>query len=71
MKEIRILEDNKTNFTLTKNSESQNRTRHINIIFYQVYRLIENKKLIISYIINFAILVNGFTKTLLNIKFRK
>lgn len=56
--------DNKTSFMLTKISKSQNYTKHINIMHYRIYELVDNRKLEINWIYNSLILVDGLTKAL-------
>lgn len=48
VKEIKMLSDNKISFTLMKNLENQNCTKHINVIHYYVCRLVENGELAIK-----------------------
>ena len=40
-----MLDDNKTSFTLTKDPESLNCTKHIDIMHYHISRLVENREL--------------------------
>lgn len=42
---MEMFEDNKTSLTLTKKIESQNCTKHINIMHYYIRRLVEDKEL--------------------------
>lgn len=43
-----MLSNNKTSLTLAKNSKSQNQTKHINVMYYYIYKLIKDKKLAIN-----------------------
>lgn len=43
IKEIKMLGNNKTSLTLTKNFRSQNHTKHIDIIYYHIHELIDDK----------------------------
>ena len=40
-----MLGDNKTSLTLTKNLESQNQTKHIDVIYHHIQRLIKDGEL--------------------------
>lgn len=40
-----MLSNNKMSYTLTKNPESQNQTKHINMICHHIYRLVEDRKI--------------------------
>lgn len=39
-----MLRDNKTSLTLTKNPESQNWTKYINIMHYHIQKLVKDKE---------------------------
>ena len=43
-----MLGDNKTSFTLIKDPESQNHTKHIDVIYHHIRELVENEKLVIE-----------------------
>lgn len=43
-KEIKILGNNETNLILTRDLESQNQTKHVNIMHYHVHGLVEDGK---------------------------
>ena len=45
IKRIEILKDNKISFTLTKNLESHNYTKHINVIYYYIQALVDKEML--------------------------
>ena len=40
-----MLSDNKTSFTLTRDLESQNSTKHIDVMYHHVRELMENGEL--------------------------
>lgn len=42
---MKILGDNEINFTLTKNPESQNQTKYINVIYHHIRGLVEDGEL--------------------------
>lgn len=44
VKTMKMLGNNKINYTLTKDHKSQNCTKHINLIYYYVKRLIESRE---------------------------
>ena len=48
VRKIKILGDNEMSLTLTKDSKSQNCTKHINVIHYHIQELVENRKLAIE-----------------------
>ena len=50
--------------TLTKDLESQNCTKHINVMQYYVQGLVEDRKLGIEYISTLSILAYRLTKVL-------
>ena len=68
---MKILVDNETSFTLTKNPESQNQIKQINIINHNIYDLIEGRKLAIKLVSSLNMLINGLTKALLIAFFKK
>lgn len=45
IRKIEIVGDNKTSLGLMKDPESQNRTKHIDVIHYYVRELVDNKEL--------------------------
>ena len=57
-----LFEDNKTSISLTKNMESQVRTKHIDIIHHYIWGLIEKEKICIKWILGSLILANALTK---------
>lgn len=54
--------NNKTNFTLTKNAKSQNRTKHINMQYHYIWELVEEGELEVKWIYSLNMLANRFTK---------
>ena len=56
--------DNETSIILTKNAESQLRTKHINMQYHYIRELVADKKVVIRWICSASILANGFTKAL-------
>lgn len=48
IKRIEILGNNEISLILIKNLESQNHTKHINIIYYQIQRLVKERELKIN-----------------------
>lgn len=64
VREMRMLKDNKTSLTLTRDPESQNRTKHIDVIHHHVQGLMKDGKLIIDWIASSAMLADGLTKAL-------
>lgn len=61
---MRMLGDNKTTLTLTKDFKSQNQAKHINIMQYHVRALVEDRELAINLIASFAMIADSFTKIL-------
>ena len=48
IRRMELLGDNKTSLTLTRDQESQNCTKHINVIHHHVRELVENGELAIE-----------------------
>lgn len=65
------MEDNKTNLTLTKDLESWNCTKHIDVMYYHIQGLVEDGELGIEWISNLSMLANGLTKSLSATTFKK
>lgn len=42
---MKMLEDNKTSFTLTKDPKSQNHRKHINVMYHHIRKLVEKREL--------------------------
>lgn len=64
VRRIEIFRDNKTNLILMRNSESQNYTKHIDIIYYYIWGLVENKELEINWIYSLLMLADELRKVL-------
>ena len=63
VREMKMLGDNETSFTLAKNPESQNCTKYINVMHYHICRLVEDGEILIKWISSTDMLANGLTKT--------
>lgn len=50
VRKMEMLGDNETSLTLMKDPESQNRTKHINVMHQHIRRLVENGELGIEWI---------------------
>ena len=61
---MKILGDNKTSHTLTRDLESQNCTKHIDVIHHHVRELVENRELAIEWIFSSNMLADNLTKAL-------
>ena len=48
IRRIEMLGDQKTHLTLTRDPESQNCTKHIDVIYHHVRELVENRELAIE-----------------------
>ena len=48
IREIKMLGNNETSLTLTKNPKRQNRTKHINVMLHHVCRLVKDGELAID-----------------------
>lgn len=59
-----MLGDNETSLTLTKDPESQNRTKHIDALHHHGQGLVEERELAIEEIPVSAMLADGITKAL-------
>ena len=70
-KTITLHGDNKMSIALTKNSENQHRTKHINIQHHYIRELVNERKLTVKWIPGFEMLANGMTKALSTETFRK
>lgn len=71
IREMKMLDNNETSLTLTKDLESQNQTKHIDIIHYPVRRLMKDGELAIEQIESSTMLVDGLIKALLIGLFKK
>lgn len=65
------LGDNKTSFTLTKDSKSQNYIKYMDMMHHYILELVEKGKLGVEWIHGSSMLVNGLTKALLTGFFEK
>ena len=64
IRRIEMLGDNETSLTLTKDPESQNRTKHIDVMHHHVRELVENGELGIEWVPSSSMLADGLTKSL-------
>lgn len=71
VREIKMLGDNKISLTLTKNLESQNQIKLINIMYHHIRKLVEDRELAIEWIESSVILANSLTKALFTGLFKK
>lgn len=63
-REMKMLGDNETSLTLTRDPKSQNCIEHIDVMHHHVQELVENRELAIKWISSSNMLADGFTKTL-------
>lgn len=68
---MNMFKDNKTSFTLIRDLESQNKTKHIDVIHHHIRRLVEKKEPWVEWILCTKIPVNGLTKALSTKLFKK
>lgn len=68
---MKMLRDNETSLTLTKNLKSQNYKKNINVIHYHIQILVNDRKLKIKWIQSESMLANRLTKALLAGLFKK
>lgn len=66
-----MLGDNETSLTLTRDPESQNRTKHIDVMHHHVRGLVEDGELAIEWISSSDMLADGLTKALLAELFKR
>ena len=59
-----MLGDNETSLTLTRDSESQNRTKHIDVMHHHLRGLVEDGELAIEWIESSTMLADDLTKAL-------
>ncbi len=62
--EITLNNDNEMSVTLTKNAESQQRTKHIDVPHRYIRELIDEKELTVAWISRSEMLADGITKAL-------
>lgn len=70
-KKITLHGDNEISIALTKNAESQRRTKHIDVQHYYIRELIDEGELIVTWIPGSEMLADGMTKALPTETFRK
>ena len=68
---IEMLDDNETSLILTKNLKSQNWTKHIDVIYHNVQKLVEDGELVMNWIASLLMLAYDITKVLYIILFKK
>ena len=66
-----LKDNNKASLSLTKNPESQYQTKHIDVQHCYIWKLINDKKLNVKWILSAMILANGMTKALTVDLFKK
>lgn len=66
-----MLNNNKINLILIKDSKSQNQIKHINIIHHYICKLVKDKKLAINWIKRYTIFADSLTKTFFTTSFKK
>ena len=71
IRRIEMLSNNETSLTLTRDPESQNRTKHINVMHHHVRELVKNGELAIEWISSLNMLADGFAKALLAGPFKR
>lgn len=68
---ITLYGDNETSITLTKNAESQHRTKHIDVQHHYIRELVGEGELEVLWICSSSMLADGFTKALSIDTFRR
>lgn len=63
--------DNKASISLTKNLESQKRTKHIDVQHHYIRELVNDKELTIEWVSSAKMLADGMTKALPADQFKK
>ena len=71
VRKMEMLGDNKTSLTLTKDSKSQNRTKHIYVMHHHVQGLVKKGELGIEWIPSLSMLADGITKAFITRLFKK
>lgn len=66
-----MLGDNETSLTMTKDPESQNRTKHIDVMHHHVRGLVEDGELAIEWIASSAMLADELMKALPAVAFKR
>lgn len=64
VRKMKMLGDNETSLTLTRDPESQNRTKHIDVMHHHVRGLGEDGELAIEWISSSDMLADSLTKAL-------
>ena len=65
VRKMEILGDNETSPILSKNLESQNHTKHIDVMYHHIWELVDDRKLEIEWIQSLSILANRLIIALL------
>ena len=63
--------NNKTSIILTKNAESQSRTKHIDVQHHYIRELVTDGELVVKWVCSANMLADGFTKALTVDNFRR
>lgn len=71
VRRMKMLDDNKTSLTLTKDPESQNCNKHIDVMHHHIQELVEKRELRIEWIPSSLMLVDSVMKFLLAGPFKK
>lgn len=71
VEEVILHGDNEVNIALTRNAESQHRTKHIDVQHHYIRELVNEKELTIRWVPGSEMLADGMTKELPNEIFRK
>ncbi len=69
--EITLNGDNEMSITLTKNTESQHRTKHVDVQHHYIRELIDEKELTVPWVSSSEMLADGMTKALPTETFRR
>ena len=62
---MKMLGDNETSLTLTKDPKSQNRTKQIDVMHHYMRSLVKDGELAVEWIPSSGMLADGLTKALL------
>lgn len=69
--DITLYSNNKISIVLTKNAKNQYQTKHINVQYHYIWKLVNKKDLIIKWILGSKMLADRITKFLLTEIFRR
>ena len=69
--DLTLFGDNEMSIALTKNAESQHRTKHINVQHHYIRELVNEGELTVEWIPGSKMLADGMTKALPNETFRR